>query len=191
VTELRRAFAQQVAEKLNQVLQRLRFIDECGTHLGLTRLYGRATPGERVVEATPGYSGPHYTVVAALSLTGVQAPWAFAGAMNSLAFETYVEHVLGPTLHTGDIVLLDNLSAHKGAEVRRLIEARGARVEFLPPYSPDLNPIEKCWAKTKVALRKAKARTWDALLDALAEALRSVTAEDALAWFTHCGFATA
>lgn len=180
-----------MAGKLHPVLKRLRFIDECGTHLGLTRLYGRAAPGERIVEATPGYSGPHYTVVAALSLTGVQAPWAFAGAMNSLAFETYVEQILGPTLQTGDIVLIDNLSAHKGAAVQRLIEARGAQVEFLPPYSPDLNPIEKCWAKIKAALRQAKARTWEALLNALAKALRSVTPDDARAWFAHCGYAVA
>jgi transposase len=191
VIEQRRAFAQQVAEQLSRVLARLRFIDECGTHLGLTRLYGRAAPGERVVEATPGYSGPHYTLVASLSLTGVQAPWAFEDAMNSQAFETYVEHVLGPTLQAGDILVLDNLSAHKGSEVQRLIEARGAQVVFLPPYSPDLNPIEKCWAKVKTALRKAKARTWEALLDALATALRAITPEDALAWFTHCGYVSA
>lgn len=187
----RRAFAQQVAEKLSRVLARLRFIDECGTHLGLTRLYGRAAPGERVVEATPGYSGPHYTLVASLSLIGVQAPWAFEDAMNTQAFETYVEQVLGPTLQAGDLVVLDNLSAHKGAEVHRLIEARGAQLVFLPPYSPDLNPIEKCWAKVKTALRKAKARTWEALLDALAAALRAITPDDALAWFTHCGYVPA
>jgi transposase len=191
VIEQRRAFAQQVAEKLSRVLARLRFIDECGMHLGLTRLYGRAAPGERVVEATPGYSGPHYTLVASLSLTGVQAPWAFEKAMNTQAFETYVEHILGPTLQAGDIVVVDNLSAHKGKPVQRLIEARGAQVVFLPPYSPDLNPIEKCWAKVKAALRRAKARTWDVLLEALADALRSVSAEDALAWFKHCGYVSA
>ncbi|MGQ0600304.1 MAG: transposase, partial [Anaerolineales bacterium] len=138
-----------------------------------------------------GYSGPHSTVVASLSLAGVQAPWAFADAMNTLAFETYVAQVLGPTLQAGDILVLDNLSAHTGRQVQRLIEVRGAQVVFLPPYSPDLNPIEKCWAKAKVALRKAKARTWEALLEALAAALRSVTADDARAWFTHCGYALA
>lgn len=111
--------------------------------------------------------------------------------MNALAFETDVEQVLGPTWQTGDIVLIDNLSAHTGAAVQRLIEACGARVEFWPPYSPDLNPIEKGWAKVKAALRTAKVRTWDAWLDPLAAALRSVTADDARAWFTHCGYAPA
>lgn len=189
MTGLRQAFAQRITTALQRLTQHLRFLDEFGVHLGLTRLYGRALPGERVVEATPGYSGPHYTVVAALGLNGVSAPWAFEGAMNTLAFETYVEHVLAPTLQAGDIVIADNLSAHKSDRIRQLIQARGAHLEFLPPYSPDFNPIEKCWALTKTALRAAKARTWDALLDALATALRAVTPENALAWFTHCGYA--
>ena len=189
--QLRRAFARRVAEELNPVVQRLKFIDETGAHLGLTRLFGRATPGQRVVEATPGYSGPHYTVVAALGRSGVQAPWVFEGAMDGAAFETYVPQVLAPTLRRGDVVLIDNLSAHKSAVARRAIEARGARWVFLPPYSSDLNPIEQCWAKVKEALRTAKARTWDELVQTLGEALRSVTPEDATAWFAHCGYAAA
>jgi transposase len=166
----------------------LKFIDESGVNLGLTRLFGRATPGQRVVEATPGTSGPHYTVVAAVGLDGVQAPWLLEGAMNAVSFETYVEQILAPTLHVGDWVLLDNLSVHKGSPVRAAIEARGAQVIFLPPYSPDLNPIELCWAKVKTALRAAKARTWEALVDALAKALRSVAPKDIQAWFIHCGY---
>lgn len=188
---LRRAFARRVAEDWSQLSGRLKFIDESGAHPGLTRLFGRAAPGRRVVEATPGDSGPHYTVVAALSLTGVQAPWLFAGAMDTLAFETYVQQALVPALRRGDIVLSDNLSAHKSAAARAAIEARGARLEFLPPYSPDLNPIEQCWAKVKEALRAAKARRWDDLVTALRDALRSITPEDAAAWFAHCGYATA
>ena len=186
---LRKIFAHEVAHTLNTVLEHLKFIDECGVHLGLTRLYGRAAPGERVVEATPGYSGPNYTLVAALGLNQVSAPWLLEGPLNGTAFETDVDQVLVPTLTPGDVVLIDNLSAHKGAAIQTAIEIRQARVVFLPPYSPDLNPIEKCWAKVKTALRAAKARTLAALIDAVCEALRSITAEDAAAWFAHCGYA--
>lgn len=171
------------------IVEHLKFIDESGVNLGLTRLFGRAAPGQRVVEATPGASSPHYTVVVALGVDGVQAPWLLDGAMNTVSFETYVEQILAPALQAGDWVLLDNLSVHKGSSVRSAIEARGARVIFLPPYSPALNPIELCWAKVKTALRAAKARTWDALVDALATALRSVSPEDVQAWFIHCGYA--
>ncbi len=157
-------------------------------HLGLTRLYGRAAPGQRVVEATPGYSGPHYTVVATLGLQGIVAPWVFEGATSGNAFETYVEQVLVPTLKAGDLVVIDNLSAHKGDSIYQLIEGRGAKLQFLPPYSSDFNPIELAWAKVKTALRGAKARTFDILVDALADALRSITPSDALAWFAHCGY---
>src|SRR5262249_58075896 len=125
--------------------ERLRVVDDAGGHLGLTRRFGRATPEGRVVEGTPGSSGPHYTVVADLGLDGVRAPWVMEGAMTGDAFETYVERVLAPILKPGEIVLMDNLSAHKGIRVRAAIEARGARLEDLPPYSPDLNPIEQCW----------------------------------------------
>ena len=186
---LRKIFAQEVADTLNAVPTHLKFIDECGVHLGLTRLYGRAAPGQRVVEATPGYSGPNYTLVAALGLNRVSAPWLLQGALNGMAFETYVDQILGPTLKPGDVVLIDNLSAHKGGTIQRVIETRHARVVFLPPYSPDLNPIEKCWAKVKTALRATKARTFEALVDAVCQALRSITAEDAVAWFAHCGYA--
>jgi len=180
-----------VAKELSDRGHHLKFIDESGAHLGWTRLFGRAAPGQRVVEATPGDSGPHYTGVAALGLRGVQAPWVWEGTMDTVAFETYVQQVLAPTLRRGELVLTDNLSAHKSVAARAAIEARGARLEFLPPYSPDLNPIEQCWAKVKEALRAAKARTLDALVTALREALLSITPEDALAWFAHCGYAVA
>jgi transposase len=189
VKRLRAAFGERMTEVLAPLAEKLHFLDEFGLHLGLTRLYGRAAPGQRVVEATPGYSGPHYTGVAALSLRGVRAPWLLEGSMDGPAFEAYVRHVLAPTLRRGDIVVLDNLRPHTQAAIRRLIEARGATVEFLPPYSPDLNPIEQCWATVKAALRRAKARTFDALLDALAEALRAVSRPEAAAWFAHCGYA--
>jgi transposase/uncharacterized protein YnzC (UPF0291/DUF896 family) len=188
VKRLRRKFGKRIEQELGEVVQHLKFIDEMGAHLGLTRLYGRAAPGERVVEATPGYSGQHYTILATLGWDSVTAPWVLEGPMDTIAFETYVAHVLAPTLQLGDIVMLDNLSAHKAERITRLVEARGARLEFLPPYSSDFNPIELCWSKVKTALRTAKARTLDALLTALMEALESVSVQDIHAWFKHCGY---
>jgi transposase len=189
VKRLRRKFSKQIKQELGELVKHLKFIDESGANLGLTRLYGRAVPGERVVEATPGHSGAHYTIVAALGWNSVTAPWVLDGAMDAAAYAIYVDKVLAPTLRAGDIVLMDNLSAHKGEMVRHLIEARGARVQFLPPYSPDFNPIELCWSKIKTALRAAKARTLDDLLKALRDALHSVSRRDIQAWFAHCGYA--
>lgn len=185
---LRRVFRQRITKEWKTKLARLKFIDESGTNLGFTRRFGRARPGQRVIEGTPDDSGPHYTLVAALGLQGVQAPWMLEGAMDGLAFEVYVGQVLVPTLRPGDMVFMDNLSFHKAPGIRQLIEAAGARLEFLPPYSPDLNPIELCWSKIKTALRASKARTFEALLDALDEAFGTVTQQDAHAWFAHCGY---
>ena len=187
----RRAFVDYRDGKLLAVLNRLHFLDEFGAHLGMTRTYGRAAPGKRVVEATPDYSGPHYTVVATISLAGVAAPWIFEGAMNGTVFATYAQHELGPSLQADDIVIIDNLSAHKSAEAKACLEARGVQLVYLPPYSSDYNPIELCWAKVKQALRSAKARTFDALLEALRTALLSVSTEDVKAWFKHCGYVSA
>jgi len=189
VKALRQDFQTQFVEGLGKLVKRLKFLDESGAHLGLTRLCGRAAPGQRVVEATPGYSGPHYTLVATLGWKEVTAPWIFEGSINSIAFEAYVRTQLLPTLRPGDILVMDNLSAHTGQTIRQLIEAQGVRVEFLPPYSPDFNPIELCWSKVKAALRTAKARTLDALLDAVATALRSISLTDIQNWFAHCGYA--
>jgi transposase/uncharacterized protein YnzC (UPF0291/DUF896 family) len=188
VKALRQDFQIRFVDSLDKLVKRLKFIDESGAHLGLTRLYGRAAPGQRVVEATPGYSGPHYTLLATLGWQEVSAPWLFEGPINRVAFEAYVRSQLLPILRRGDIVLLDNLSAHTGETLRQLIEAKGARLEFLPPYSPDFNPIELCWAKVKAALRAAKARTLEALLEALAKALRSISLTDIQDWFAHCGY---
>jgi transposase len=187
----RRAFADYRDEELLAVLDRLHFLDEFGAHLGMTRTYGRAAPGQRVVEATPDYSGPHYTVVATINLAGVVAPWVFEGAMNGNTFATYAQHELAPSLQADDIVVIDNLSAHKSAEAQACLESRGVQVVYLPPYSSDFNPIELCWAKVKQALRSAKARTFDALLEALRTALLSVSPDDVKAWFRHCGYVSA
>jgi transposase len=191
VKRARRAFVTYRTDKLRAWWARLHFLDEFGAHLGMTRTYGRAAPGQRVTEGTPDYSGPHYTVVAALGLTGIKAPWVLTGAMNGAAFATYAQHELGPSLQDGDILIIDNLSAHKNAEARAYLQARGVQVIDLPPYSADFNPIELCWSKIKQALRAAKARTFDALLDALQTALHSVLPEQAQAWFTHCGYPSA
>jgi transposase/uncharacterized protein YnzC (UPF0291/DUF896 family) len=188
VKALRQDFQMRFVESLGKLVKRLKFIDESGANLGLTRLCGRAAPGQRVVEATPGYSGPHYTLLATLGWREVTAPWIFEGSIDRVAFEAYVRSQLLPTLRRGDIVVMDNLSAHTGETIRQLIEARGARLEFLPPYSPDFNPIELCWSKVKAALRAAKARTFEALLEALTKALRSISLTDIHDWFAHCGY---
>lgn len=186
--KLRQAFQKKIQAPLGHLLDHLKFIDESGAHLGFTRLYGRATPGERVIEATPGHSGKHYTLVAALGLDEVSATWVLEGAMTQDAFEIYITYVLAPTLRKGDVVLLDNLNVHKSQVAESQIVARGARLEFLPPYSPDFNPIEPCWAKVKSVLRQRKARNLDELLEALRLAFESITPEDMRAWFSHCGY---
>lgn len=171
-----------------QMVGRLKFLDEAGSNIAMTRLYGRAAPGERVVDNAPQNYGENITMLATLSLDGITAPMTVAGAVDGIVFKTYVEKVLAPTLLKGDIVIMDNLRAHKVAGVSQLIEARGARVIYLPPYSPDLNPIEKCWSKIKTYLRAAKARTREALEEALKKVLRLVSAKDAIGWFASCGY---
>jgi transposase len=169
-------------------VSRMRFVDESNAQINMTRRYGWAATHERVVDNVPETYGDNLTTVAAIGLSGVLAPAIFEGAMDGACFHAYVAQQLAPALEPGDIVVLDNLSAHKVNGVVELIQARGARVVFLPPYSPDCNPIELCWSKIKTALRRAKARTVDALIDALAHALRSVSLDDILHWFAHCGY---
>ncbi len=171
-----------------EMVGRLKFLDEAGSNLAMTRLYGRAAPGERVVDNAPQNYGENITMLATLSLDGIAAPMTVAGAVDGIVFKTYVEKVLAPTLLKGDIVIMDNLGAHKVAGVGELIEARGARVIYLPPYSPDLNPIEKCWSKIKTYLRAAKARTREALEQALKEVLLTISEKDARGWFASCGY---
>lgn len=129
-------------------------------------------------------------MISSVRLDGSTACMAIDGAASGQVFREYVRHVLVPSLRAGDIVVLDNLSAHKDHAARQLIESAGATVRFLPPYSPDLNPIEKMWSKVKEFLRAAKARTQDALLNAIAAALQAVSAQDAEGWFASCGYAT-
>ena len=154
----------------------------------MTRLRGRARGGARCIDYAPNGHWMTTTLIGALRLDGTTACMTIDGATSGEVFRAYVEHVLAPALRQGDIVILDNLSAHKDAEAIRLIEEAGAYVRFLPPYSPDLNPIEKMWSKIKQCLRDAKARTQHSLDEAIAHALRTVTAEDAQGWFGSCGY---
>lgn len=172
-----------------EALARLKFLDEAGSNLAMTRRYGRAAKGARVIETVPQNYGENLTMLASLSLSGVEAPMTINGAVDGIVFKVYVEQVLWPTLKAGDVVIMDNLPAHRVAGIKELIEGRGAKLIYLPPYSPDLNPIEKCWSKIKTYLRKAKARTREEWEKALREALLSVTAEDVSGWFKSCGYA--
>lgn len=170
------------------MFKRLKFLDEAGSNLSMTRLYGRAAPGERVFDSVPQNYGENISMLATLSLSGITAPMTISGAVDGLVFLAYVEQVLAPTLFPGDVVVMDNLGAHKVKGVREAIEGRGAKLIYLPPYSPDLNPIEKCWSKIKTYLRAAKARTRETLEKALKEALLLVTEKDARGWFASCGY---
>ena len=170
------------------LLAHVKWLDEMGSQLKLTRSYGRAAPGVRVVESVPANYGSNYTLLAAIGLDGVHAPWLLEGALDGEAWRLYVAEILLPSLRPGDIVLLDKLATHKLAEVAELVSAVGARLEFLPPYSPDFNPIEKCWSKIKTYLRKAKARTYEGLVNALKEALATITEADLRAWIEFCGY---
>ena len=185
VQTLRAAFRETV-QALD--VHRLKFIDESGATLAMSRRYGRATPGQRVVDHVPDNYGTNQTIIAALGLGGLDAPWVVDGAIKGAIFYCWVREVLCPTLQPGDIVLWDNLSAHKVAGVEELLAARGARLLRLSPYSPDFNPIEQCWSKIKTGLRRAKARTVEALLEAIKEALDTVTLADIRGWFGHCGY---
>jgi len=160
----------------------------CNEHLALTTLYARSPRGERAFGKTPKNWGKNITLICSLSSEGIGASMAIEGATDKEAFEIYVEHFVCPTLKSAQIVIMDNLQAHKGEKVRKLIEERGASVLLLPPYSPDFNPIEEAFSKIKGFLSKAKARSKEALLEAMGWALKSVTARDAKGWFGHCGY---
>ena len=163
-------------------------MDECGTHTSMARLYARAPRGERAYGKAPRNRGPSTTLLASMTAEGMGPCLAVEGATTKAVFEAYVERVLAPSLSPGQVVILDNLAAHKGERVRQLVEARGCEVLFLPPYSPDLSPIEEGFSKIKARLRKAAALTREALVEAMGRALDAVTARDARGWFAHCGY---
>jgi transposase len=164
------------------------FVDETSTHTAMTRRRARAPRGERAVGRVPRNHGPNITLLAALTPTGIGPTLAIPGAVDGAAFAVYAERVLAPSLRPGHVVVLDNLSAHKREEARTAIEAAGARLLFLPPYSPDFNPIELAFAKIKEGLRAAAKRTPEDLLAATAAAIDAVSATDARGFYAHCGF---
>src|SRR5436190_6086609 len=169
--------------------EHLVFVDESGANTGMTRSYGRAPEGERVQATAPG-AWQNVTLIAGMRISGAVAPMALPGAVDSMAFQTYVQEALVPELQAGDVVVLDNLQAHKNRAAIEAIEAVGARVEPLPVYSPDLTPIEEMFSKTKAYLRKVAARTKDTVITAMGQALELVTASDIGGWFHHrCAYA--
>ena len=164
------------------------FLDETGSNLGHTPTHAWAPRGRRAHATAPANRGENKTVVAALTLDGIGPALRFDGAMTTDRFVGYVRHRLAPTLRAGQVVIADNLSAHRDPAVRAAIEERGARFLRLPAYSPDFNPIEEAFSKVKQALRRAKARTDDDLRDATWAAFDTISPSDAAGWFTHCGY---
>ena len=182
---LRREFLEALQQ---EDVSRFKFVDETSVNLTYTRRYGRAAGGRRVDQAVPLHAGPNVTVVAALTPHGVEAVMELDGAVNTASFVAYIEQVLGPTLAPGDVVVLDNLRVHKAPGVAEAAAAFGARLLFLPPYSPDFTPVELAFSKLKTALRTARARTREALTEALRTALDWISETDAKNWFHHCGY---
>jgi transposase len=166
----------------------LKFIDETGVNIAMTRRYGRALRGQRVHDAVPKNFGRNVTILGALSCHGLDAVMTVEGATDAAVFRAYVDRVLAPTLRAGDIVVMDNLGAHKVAGIGARIAAAGARLVYLPPYSPDYSPIEPCWSKLKTWLRGIKARTREALDHALTSMIPRISNRDARGWFAHCGY---
>ena len=185
IQELRRRFVE-IAKDLDP--SRLVFIDEAGSHIAMTREYARAPRGERAHGTVPRNAGTITTMIGALDLWGVRAMMTVEGATDAEVFETFVERVLAKKLRPGDIVVLDNVGAHRTDRVRELFRAVGASVLYLPPYSPDMNPIELCWSKLKGLLRAFGARTRDALDTAVRRAMDLIDRHDAAGWFRHCGY---
>lgn len=167
---------------------KLVFIDESGAKTNMTRLRGRAPRGKRLHASAPCGRWESTTMISSVRLDGTTACMAVRGATNTEVFRAYVSGVLLPTLESGDIVVMDNLGAHKNCETISIIESAGAQVVFLPPYSPDLNPIEMMWSKVKSILRRLEARDPESLVEAIGLALSKVTPKDAIGWFAHCGY---
>jgi len=170
--------------------RRLVFVDESGFHTSMTRLRARAPRGERAYGKVPRNRGKNETLIASITFEGAMgASMTVEGATDAAAFvEAYIEHFLAPTLEKGQVVVLDGLGAHRTDKVRELIEERGVELLFLPSYSPDLNPIEEAFSKIKNIVRKAGARTREALVEAIALAISAIALEDVAGWFAHCGY---
>lgn len=178
-------------QRLNQVdAHDIVVLDECGSNLDLTLRYARSPRGQRAIGRVPRNTPRNTTLIAALTLDGISASLIMPSATNQLAFEAYVEHILAPTLHPGQLVVRDNLSAHGRAKAAKLIAARSCKLWFLPPYSPDVSPIEPAFAKLKQAWRTAGARTTETLYQTITDMIPTITRADALGFFQHCGYRT-
>jgi transposase len=171
--------------------KRLVFVDEMGTNTSLSPIYAYSPRGQRAYCSVPRNRGPNTTLLSCMSVEGMGASLVVAGATNRGVFEAYIERVLSPELRPGQVVVMDNLTAHKGERVRELIEEQGCELLYLPPYSPDFNPIEEAFAKIKALLRRAAARSREALVQTMGAALDAVTAQDAHGFFEHCGYRAA
>jgi transposase len=169
-------------------VERLVFVDEMGANVSLCSLYAWSRRGERAHAKAPRNWGKNVTLLASITAGGLGPCLAVEGPTTREVFETYLQRVLAPTLRPGQVVVLDNLSAHKGGRVKEIVEGTGCELVYLPPYSPDLNPIEQAFSKVKGLMRKAEARTREALLEAIGRALDAVTVRDVRAFFAHCGY---
>jgi transposase len=183
---LRAAWRVLISEEVDS--KRLVFVDEMGANISLSSLRAWSKRGERAHCSVPRNRGPNTTLLTSMSVEGVGPSLAVEGTTTRPVFETYVEKVLLPSLQRGQIVVMDNLTAHKGDRIRELIESAGCELLYLPPYSPDLNPIEEAFSKIKGLLRKAGARSREALIEALGRALEAITSQDARGFFEHCGY---
>ena len=183
---LRAAWRVMLAARIDP--ERLVFVDEMGTNTSLSPIYAWAPKGRRAHCSVPPNRGKNTTLLSSMSLSGMGPSLAVDGPTDREVFEAYVERVLAPTLRAGQVLVMDNLSVHKGERVRELIEHRGCQLLYLPPYSPDLNPIEEAFGKIKGLLRKAEARTREALVEAMGRALSAVSKHDARGFFEHCGY---
>lgn len=167
---------------------KLVFLDETGTNTGMTRLYGRAPSDQRIFDYVPDVRFERTSLLSSFRINGDMVPLVYEGTLNGDFFKAYISQCLVPTLSKGDIVIMDNSTPHKVKGVVEPIIAVGAKVVYLPPYSPDFNPIEMMWSKIKAYLRKVKARTKELLEKAIVEALNSITTSDILGWFAECGY---
>ena len=183
--QARAAYREQVA---HQRAEGYVIVDECGSNINLTPIYARAPRGARAYGSVPRNTEQNTTLIASMTTHGMGPAMLLDGATDTAAFEVYIGQVLAPALVPGQIVVLDNLSAHKNERIRAFIEAQGCTIQYLPSYSPDLSPIEEAFSKLKTLLRRAEARTREALYEAIALVLEQITAQDAQGYFAHCGY---
>jgi transposase len=164
------------------------WLDESSRNTGMTRLYGRSFSGERVIDYVPDVRFERTSILGVLGLNGIIAPFVYNGSLNGELFRAYVSEILIPALKNGDTLILDNLSVHKVKGVLQPLTDKGINIAFLPPYSPDYNPIELAWSKIKAYLRKVKVRLLEALPDVICDILDTIAKSDARGWIKHCGY---